>query len=245
MNIAPPPADRLAALRARIRALEGRPGELERPPVRLGPAVDPLLPGDGLCRPALHELAGPAATLFALAIAKAALDRPGLFLWCLDEATVAARGIPWPPGLAARGLDPGRLVLVRTPDARATAWAMEEALSNPAVAVVVGELARADLGLGRRLQLASERGGGLGLLLRPGPRDGEPSAARSRWWVTPLPSTDRSSRLRLELWRVKGGAEAVVEVVVDERTLALAAAPPLADPAARPPRPADRLAAAG
>lgn len=221
---------RLAALRARIRALEDHGPMLGRPPVRLGPALDPLLPGGGLARAALHELAGPAATLAVLAFARAALDRPGLLVWCLDERTAAARGLPWPPGLAARGLDPSRLLLVRAPDPRAAAWAVEEALASPAVAVVVGELARVGLDLSRRLQLAAEAGGGLGLLLWPG-RDPQPSAARTRFWAEPVPAAG-PGRLRLELWRAKGAAPAAVEVIVDGRTLALAAAPALADPAA-------------
>jgi protein ImuA len=226
---------RLAALRARIRALEGRGEGFATPPVRLGPALDPLLPTGGLARAALHELAGPAATLAALAFARAALDRPGLLVWCLDERTARGRGLPWPPGLAARGLDPARLLLVRAPDPRAAAWAVEEALGSPAAAVVVGELARVGLDLSRRLQLAAEAGGGLGLLLRSG-RDPEPSAARTRFRVEPVAAEGGAERLRLELWRVKGAAPAVVEVVVDGRTLALAPAPVLADPAAPPGR---------
>lgn len=231
-----PRADRLVALRARLRALDGRVAGLGGEPVRLGPALDPLLPAGGLARGALHELAGPAATSVVCAIARAALGRPGLLVWCLDEAKARAEGLPWPPGLAARGLDPARLLLVRAPEPRAVAWAVEEALRSPAAAVVVGELARADLGLTRRLQLAAEAGGGLGLLLRP-VRDPAPSAALTRWWIEPVPTGVGPTRLRLELWRVKGGVETAVEVVVDERTLALALAPPLADPAARPGRP--------
>lgn len=244
MNDAPLPTDRagrLAALRARIRALEGRGAGLAIPPVRLGPALDRLLGEEGLARAALHELAGPAATLFALAVAKAALDRPGLLVWCLDEAGISARGLPWPPGLAARGLDSSRLLLVRAPRAIALAGAVEEALASPAASVVVAELARAGLGLTRRLQLAVERGGGLGLLLRP-VRDPSPSAASTRWWVTPVPAGEGSPRLRLELWRAKSGAEGAVEVRVDERTLALHPAAALADPAAAAPGPAQRCA---
>jgi protein ImuA len=242
MNVAPLPADRahrLAVLRARIRALEGRGAGFATPPVRLGPGLDPLLGEDGLARRALHELAGPAATLFALAIARAALDRPGLFVWCLDEAGVRARGLPWPPGLAARGLDPSRLLLVRTPDAAALARAVEEALSSPAAAVVLGELARVGFDLSRRLQLAVERGGGIGLLLRPA-ADPTPSAAATRWWAEPVPGHEGPPRLRLELRRSKGGAEGQVEVRVDERTLALHPAAALADPKAAAAPPTDR-----
>jgi protein ImuA len=246
MNEAPLPADRtgrLAALRARIRTLEGRGQGFATPPVRLGPALDPLLAEEGLARRALHELAGPASTLFALAIARAALDRPGLLVWCLDEAGVRARGLPWPPGLAARGLDPSRLLLVRAPDATALARAVEEALSSPAAAVVLGELARVSFDLSRRLQLAVERGGGIGLLLRPA-ADPTPSAAATRWWAEPAPGCEGPVRLRLELRRAKSGARGQVEVRVDERTLALHPAAALADPAAAAACPAERRALA-
>ncbi|MCS7267342.1 MAG: hypothetical protein NZ704_04710 [Geminicoccaceae bacterium] len=242
-EVALPPdsAARLAALRARIRALEGRGAGLAVPPVRLGPALTALLPEGGLARTALHELAGPAATLFAVAIAKAALDRPGLLVWCLDEAGARARGIPWPPGLAARGIDPSRLLLVRAPDGAALARATEEALASPAAAVVVAEPARVDLDLGRRWQLAVERGGGLGLLLRAAP-DPTPSAVATRWWIEPVAAEKGALRLRLVLRRSRSGIEGSVEVRVDEPGLALHPVAALADPATAPACPASRRA---
>lgn len=62
----------------------------------------------------------------------------------------------------------------------------------------------------RRLQLAAETGGGLGLLLRPDIADLAPSAAMTRWRIGPLPAAQAEAGLddpgwQLELLRARGG----------------------------------------
>lgn len=219
----------LAELRARVARLEGagraRHGRRDAVPVCDG--LD--LPGGGLARAALHEVLAAApgcgAAFCALLLARAG---PGAVLWIAAGDGGGDDLVAWPPGFARFGLDPARLVLARTarwPDAL---WAMEEALRCPAVAgaalvpgrgtAAPGGAAALDLTATRRLQLAAEAGGALGLLLRPdlagaaGPR-GRPGhgAAATRWRVAPLPARETEQdlgepRWQLELLRARGGA---------------------------------------
>ena len=100
--------------------------------------------------------------------------------------------LAWPPGLARCGLVPANLVLVRAerwPDAL---WAMEEALRCPAVTGALlafdphAGSGKLDLTATRRLQLAAEAGGALGLLLRPDAACADHTAAVTRWRVGSL-----------------------------------------------------------
>jgi protein ImuA len=163
--------------------------------LRLGvPALDDALQG-GLAFGALHELA-PASELqlgaafgFGLAIAAlaAAGGRQSREVLCIqtDYAALAA-GTPHGLGLDRLGLAMDRLLILRVAHPRDALWAFEEALKCPALAAVLAELpeegAAADLTATRRLLLAAQTGGGLGLLLRhrPCPLG---SGAMTRWQV--------------------------------------------------------------
>lgn len=191
------------ALRARIRALEGGGAGLGREvvPLDLGP-VDRDLPWGGLPRRSLHELGGAAAAGAAALFAGRLAQARDVVVWIEP-----ARGgrILYGPGLARFGLESRRLILVRARDERESAWALEEALRSPVVACAVAELARLDLTLSRRLQLAAEDGGGAGIVLRPGPPDLAANAALGRWRVEPL-ARPGPRRWSLALWRCRGGA---------------------------------------
>lgn len=152
--------------------------------------------GGGLARGALHEFhpEGPgdlAALLgFVVALAlRAAGTRP--ILWLRQDGLDREAGAPYPPGLAAFGLDPGRLVLVRAPDAASLLRVAAEAARCPALGAVLispwqtGRLL--DLTASRRLVLAAETSG-VTLLLAHLPGPPAPSAAHSRWRVAARPS---------------------------------------------------------
>ena len=206
----------LATLRARVARLEGtgRAPQEARPI----PVCDDLpLPGGGLARAAVHEVLamdpGCGAAFCALLLARTG----GTVLWIASGSNEL---LAWPPGLARCGLVPANLILVRAerwPDAL---WAMEEALRCPAVTGAVLALAweanrqagdgRLDLTATRRLQLAAEAGGALGLLLRPDTAHPAPTAAVTRWRVGPLRTAQAGTglddpRWQLELLRARGG----------------------------------------
>jgi protein ImuA len=131
----------------------------------------------------------------------------GQVLWCLSGPGL------YGPGLAAFGLGAERLILVRGRDDRERLWAMEEGLKCTALAMVVGEVGRLDLGQSRRLQLAAESSGVTALLLHQrGDAGLGVGAALTRWRITPAPSAETQGRAgigaaccRAELLRCKGG----------------------------------------
>ena len=220
------------ALRRVIHGIEEArsPG---RPRLPLGvPEIDRTLPGGGLRLGSIHEVAGDeAATGFCAALlaraAKAGASggargeapggvpggaREGSLLWL-------ARGDDlYAPGLVRYGIGAGQLLVVsglhRQDD---MLWAMEEALRCRAVRGVVAETGRIGLAAGRRLMLAAEGTGVLGLVLsRSGARQrrrggagvrrggaGVPVAV-SRWRVTGA----REGRWRVEVLHCRGGRPA-------------------------------------
>ena len=191
---------RIENLRATLGTIERQPGQ---PPAPLGLApLDAALPGGGLARGAVHAVIGSAAGAFAVLVT-GRID--GAVLWCVDAG---ARAGLYGPGLAALGLDPARLIVARCVDRTDMLWAMEEGLRCPALAMVIGEPSGAlDLTASRRLQLAAEAGGGLGLVLG---RDGEslaPNALESRWRINAAPSR-AGWGWRVTLERCRGAAAA-------------------------------------
>ncbi len=191
----------LAALRARVRALEaGSAGaEGRRAVLPLGaPALDAHLPGGGLPLAGLHEIEGEraewddgAALGFALALlSKVLAARPGPLLWVSPRLDLYA------PGLAGAGLDAGRLILARAPDEAGRLWALEEGLRAGAFAALLGEIGGLDRTAGRRLQLAAETAGLPCFVLQRQlvglRRAAAPSAALTRWRIAPQPSAPLS-----------------------------------------------------
>lgn len=182
-------------LRRTIRRLEDGGTHMARVHSTGSPVLDATLPWNGLPTACLHEvltarpgplsLEGGAATGFAASLAGRLAGPAGTVLWC-------RRGIaPHGPGLPRYGLDPARLVMVEARDDQDILWAMEEGLRGGGPAVVLGELDGLSLTAGRRLQLAAERSGATGLLLRPQPADANrlsPGTAMTRWRVGSMSS---------------------------------------------------------
>jgi protein ImuA len=158
-------------------------------------AIDAALPEGGLARGALHEILAEAADgaaaggflvrlLVGLAVA-------GPILWCLPRPGFDEPE-PYGPGLARLGLEPGRVILARARRDQDLLWAMEEGLKTPGLAAVIGEPRTLDLTASRRLQLAAESVGGLGLVLRCA-KEGRAgtTVAVTRWRVASAPSGAR------------------------------------------------------
>ncbi|HMG51427.1 MAG TPA: hypothetical protein VK597_12550 [Inquilinus sp.] len=248
----------LAALRERLNrygsAVED-PGIL---PLDL-PPIDARLPRGGLALGRLHRVAaaggggaaaGAAATGFAARLL-ARLQRRGPVLWCTTGDDL------YPPALAALGLAPDRLILVRPRDEKGVLAVVEEALRTPGFGAVLAEAVRTDLLAERRLQLACETRGTTALLLqrellapRPG-RDGisrsGASAAVTRWTVAPAPSGGTTAwvgpvRWELALTHCRGGAPGRWIVETKDGTDRLAVVAELADHAAEAGHAGERLA---
>jgi protein ImuA len=208
----------LAALRATIRRLERDSGAAPVEGVDLGCVpVMQALPEEGLMRGRVHEVVGEmrsdvrdgACFGFAAALlVTLAQECTGPILWCPRDANCLGGGLS-AQGFAAFGLDPNRVVMI---DARSEAdrlWVMAEALATGGVCAILAEFdpmtatgsgSGAGGGAGggatglRRLQLAAEKSGVTGLILRPRGvtarvRVDRPSGAvETRWRVTAAPS---------------------------------------------------------
>jgi protein ImuA len=185
----------IAALRARIARLD-RSAPAPHGGLPLSPAIDAALPGNGLARAALHEVLaeepGAAAGFCALLLARAG----GTVLW------IAAEPDAWPPGLARFGLAPADLILVQAARRTEALWAMEESLRCPGVAGALLLIETLDMTAARRLQLAAEAGGGIGLLLRPAAAVLGATVAMTRWRVAALPGDGGQQALGDPRWRL-------------------------------------------
>ena len=142
----------MARLRRAVGEIEARSGPAEtRAPgagLSLTRTLDRAL-GGGLAGDALHEIVpatpgdGAAAMGFALALAARFMaEHSAAGLLMAEDFAARDTGALYGPGLVAHGLELGRLVFVRAPDAPALFQAMEEALKSGAPAVVVGEVWR-------------------------------------------------------------------------------------------------------
>jgi protein ImuA len=166
----------------------------------------------------------------------------GMVLWCLPRPDL------YGPGIAAHGLDPGRVVLVQALRDAEILWAMEEGLRAPGIAAVVGEVGTLPAVASRRLQLAAERSGSTAFLLRRWRDGGQaareralPNAATTRWRIAAIPSPPvrnepgvGRSRWRVELLRCRGGEPACWEMEVPDATDHVSLAATLADRPAAP-----------
>ncbi|MGH7022459.1 MAG: ImuA family protein [Caulobacteraceae bacterium] len=204
---------RLMAVRARLAVLERTAGVLPFGDER----VDAALPGGGLPLGRWHEAGGEgmeietaaAAAAFVAAVASP-LALQGEVVWIMRRDDLYA------PGLAALGFPAQRLIQVCARDETAALCALEDALGAAGVIAAIGEVETPDLVAGRRLQLACERHGATGFVIRrrlygnETPRKG--SAAATRWRIAPAPSEPAPGepglgppRWRVSLERCRGG----------------------------------------
>jgi protein ImuA len=244
-------AERLAALRAQVKKIEGLGSVGGAGFMPLGvDEVDGRIAGGGLAAHALHEVAAAsahvaddaAATLFLAALAGRKLRsgdagagngaRSGDVLWALARRDLFA------PGLAQAGLAPDRLLYAECRNDDEVLAVMEEGLRHGGLAAIVGEVGRCAMAAGRRLQLAAEEGGTMALMLRRWKRAGrdplaEPSPAVTRWRVGCAPSAPipvagvGRARWHVDLVRQRGGEPAnwILEAPDAEARLALFSPP--------------------
>jgi protein ImuA len=189
--------ERLAALRAEVRAIESAASDETRDCLPFGvDAIDRRLAGGGIAVPGLHEIAGAgpgladdaAATLFLAGIGARLGQGTNIVLWALSRRDLFA------PGLAQAGLGPERVLYAECRNDEEVLAVMEEGLRHRGLAAVVGEVGRAAMASSRRLQLASEEGGTAALMLKRWRKADvdplvEPSAAVTRWRIAPAPSS--------------------------------------------------------
>ena len=187
------------------RAGVWRAGEL--PPARAQASgfaeLDRLLPGGGWPRSGLTEILSDVPGIGALRLVLPTLARlsqaDGWVIW------VSPPYVPYPPALAAAGLDLSRTLVVELPEAQAdakhdTLWAYEQALHfGDCAAALLWPGSMSPLQL-RRLQLAAESSGCWGLLFRARRYAAVPSPAALRLAVAPADVDE----LELTLLKARG-----------------------------------------
>ncbi|WP_374573820.1 ImuA family protein [Phenylobacterium sp.] len=195
------------ALRAKIAAIEaGGRGVGETLPFGAA-GLDGFLPGGGLPLGRWHELAGEglemetaAAPAAFAALMAAPLARRGQAVWVLRRDDLYA------PGLVGLGFPAERLIQVCARDEAEALSVTEDALATAGVAAVFCETDAVDLVAGRRLQLACERRGATGFVIRRRPYGGGEgratgSAAATRWRIAAEPGAPAEFGLGAPRWR--------------------------------------------
>jgi hypothetical protein len=200
--------------------------------------LDRLLPGGGFARGSLVEwlAAGPGsgAAVLALTAAREACCDGGVLV------VVDRDGTFYPPAAAAWGVDLQSAIVVRPTNEKDEHWALDQALRCPDVAAVFAWPKSLDGLTFRRLQLATETSGGLGMFVRPATTRAKPSWANVRLLVEPRVESrelreqgkrvqhslstlnSRLSthwRLRVEILRCRGLLKkSEIELEIDDRT---------------------------
>ena len=255
-------------LRRRIAEIENRPVQLTEskeetaalPRWHFGlEEVDRVLPNGALLYAALHEVeaashrdlaaaSGFCVALLVRLLASLKRSRRQTILWCTRAHEEREFGALYGPGLKALGLDPEHLLIVSLKRQQEVLWALEEGLSTPQLAGVIGEVGAAGLTATRRLHLAARKSGVPALLLRRTKNPG-PTAARSRWRISGAasappalepkaldPKALGAAKWRVELLRCRGGrpegAPTEWTLEWDHETHRFHLAAPLADRAA-------------
>ncbi len=205
----PREADALAEILAdaRVWKLKDASAAPARPVWSTGrSSLDARLPGGGW----------PTASLIEVLLDDTGLGEVQLFL----PALVACQGRvespwliwiappyePYAPALAQQGIQLNRLLVVRPPSATEALWAAEQALSSGVCAAVLLWLKGTDDRWLRRLKLAAESGGALGVLFRPERHRFESSPATLRLLISKGAAQDH-----IDLLKVQGGRPGPVD----------------------------------
>jgi protein ImuA len=184
-------------------------------------ALDALLPGGAWARGVVHEVlwekSDARPLFFAGWVARAASaattssnahgtrsvgsdSSNARVVWCDPQKEI------YPPALAALGIPLEQLFLLRPKTGEEEIWAIAECLGCRGVGVTVAQpppLSRVEA---RRLQLAAERGGGVGILIRPhATAASQHHAAATRWLVRPARGERTVQRWTVELIYGHGG----------------------------------------
>ena len=176
-------------------------------------ALDARLPGGGW----------PTASLIEVLLEDIGLGEVQLFLPALVECQrrvseggggeapwlvwIAPPHEPYAPALAQQGIELERFLVVQPASATEALWAAEQALGSGVCAAVFLWLKGTDDRWLRRLKLAAEAGGALGVLFRPERHRFESSPASLR-----LLMTQGEHEARLDLLKVQGGRPGPVDL---------------------------------
>ncbi len=183
------------------------------------PALDELLPHGGFVSGAIHEILSEkkhgVPRFFALLLAargtgfqpvrenqhglKTHATKTGAIVWSDPRREL------YPPAVESLGIPLDRLYLLHPKTTSDQIWATTECLRCKGVSATVAQIDRMSRIEARRLQLAAETGGGIGILLRPLDKRASIYAAATRWLVAPMPGLRTVQRWKIQLLHAHGG----------------------------------------
>ena len=160
--------------------------------------LDRHLPGSGWPQHALTEILVENITYCPLWLLMPALGeimpaRP----W---QIWIAPPAIPYPPGLSQNCLDLSKILMINTTDRADILWSAEQALRSRACSAVLCWPGRLNQSATRRLQLAAEYGGGLGICFQD-----ESALHTHSMAALKLRCRNTDDGLRIDLIKCRGG----------------------------------------
>lgn len=164
--------------------------------------LDASLPGGGWPMGALCELMPATMGIGELSLVTPALSQlaqAGRYI-----AWIAPPYLPYAPALARQGLPLQHILQVQTRGVQESLWAAEQSLRCPAFGAVLSWPADITDKNVRRLQLAAEAGGSLGILYRSPEAAREHSPAALRLRLLPM-----QAGLAVEIHKCRGGRAGV------------------------------------
>lgn len=182
---ATPSSRTVDSLRRRLRGFEAKRLAHEGRLISSGCGdLDHRLPGGGFPNGSLIECLGAGshacgAGLLAMIVARQALEGGGELVVLDPEERF------YPPAAWGMGVDLEKLVVVRASRLEEQVWALDQALRCSGVAAAWAPVEQLDERQFRRLQLAVEEGGGLGMLIRSRRWRHAPSWAHFQLLITP------------------------------------------------------------
>lgn len=184
IRMSPSALEIVQALTEKVRRIEGVKRMRPCDGVTTGCAeLDAILPHGAFRRGTLVEWLGTAAggaTTLAFVVARQALAQGGALVVIDPQRTY------YPPAAAALGIELERMIVVQPRCNADHAWALDQALRCAGVSAALAWPPCWDDHIFRRLQLAAESSGALGLLIRSEACCHQPSWADVRLLVEPL-----------------------------------------------------------
>jgi protein ImuA len=202
-------------------------------------ALDDMLPQHGIPRGGVVEWliadSGTGAATLALSGVRATLNETsgGTGCWVVIDPQRQF----FPPAVLGWGISLDRLLLVQPDSERDAAWAFEQALRCPGVAITWTWAGAVTERMLQRWKVAAEAGGGQGGLFRSDRALKQAAWADVRWLVQPVSSrSETGRRLRLKLVYCRGAlSREQVEVECNDETGIVRVVSQLADSAAYQP----------
>lgn len=187
------------------------------------PEIDVMLPGQGLACGSIHEFAledelsskvpyrwhPPLFVVAALLGSTIRLQQESMILQPQHKILAWVGRRCWPTPHLLESISTNSIYL-DPPDKSKRLWTIIQLLRCPAVWAVVADGSGFNNLASRRLSFAAQKGGALGLILRPPWELEETSSAHTKWKIAPLCSEKASLRWSLTLLRAKGAAAASV-----------------------------------